>query len=63
MTVHNARPLPTCKPMSNVIFSTITVTWISEKVQEREIRKQRRRISLEEKHENFIAAEGMQELN
>ena len=41
--------------MSNVIFSTTTLTCITEKLQEREIRQQKRRILLEEKHENFIA--------
>ena len=33
-----------------------TLTWITEKELERDIKKQRRPISLEEKHENFIAA-------
>ena len=42
------RPAPAYKPMSNVIFSTTTLTWITEKELERE--KKRRRISLEEKH-------------
>jgi len=33
-----------------------TLTWITEKELERAIKKQVRRISLEEKHETFIAA-------
>ena len=52
----SVRPPHTCKLMSNVIFSTTTLTCITEKELEREIRQQKSRILLEEKHENFIAA-------
>ena len=51
----SVRPPHTCKLMSNVIFSTTILTCITEKLLEREIRQQKRRILLEEKHENFIA--------
>ena len=47
---------PKCKLMSNVIFSTTTLSWITKKELEHEIRKQKRQILLEEKHANFIGA-------
>ena len=52
----NRQPVSKQSPFFSDLILMSTLTWIAEKELGREIKKQRRRISLEERHENFIAA-------